>query len=41
MNVFSKKIREIGIISKILIIIFSFGLLVYIQNITEQDIKQI
>jgi signal transduction histidine kinase len=40
MNVFSKKIREIGIISIILIIIFSFGLLVYIQNITEQDIKQ-
>jgi signal transduction histidine kinase len=40
MNVFSKKIREIGVISIILIIIFSFGLLVYIQNITEQDIKQ-
>ncbi|HYZ50777.1 MAG TPA: hypothetical protein VE593_07810, partial [Nitrososphaeraceae archaeon] len=40
MTVFSKKIREIGIISIILIIIISFGLLVYVQNITEQDIKQ-
>ena len=40
MNIFSKRIREIGIISIILIIIFSFGSLVYIQSITEQDIKQ-
>jgi signal transduction histidine kinase len=40
MTVFSKKIREIGIISIILIIIISFGLLVYVQNITEQEIKQ-
>ena len=40
MNIFSKRMREIGIISIILIIIFSFGLLVYIQSITEQDIKQ-
>lgn len=28
-----------GIISIILIILFSFGLLIYIQNITEHDIK--
>ena len=40
MNIFSKRIREIGIISIILIIIFSFGSLVYIQSISEQDIKQ-
>ena len=39
MSIFSKRIREIGIISIILIILFSFGLLIYIQNITEHDIK--
>jgi signal transduction histidine kinase len=39
MSIFSKQIREIGIISIILIILFSFGLLVYIQNITEHEIK--
>ena len=40
MSIFSKRIREIGIIAIILIILFSFGLLVYIQNITEHDIKE-
>jgi signal transduction histidine kinase len=40
MSIFSQRIREIGIISIILIILFSFGLLVYIQNITEHDIKE-
>jgi signal transduction histidine kinase len=39
MDFFSKRIKEIGIISIILIITFSFGLLFYIQNITESDIK--
>ncbi len=40
MSIFSKRIREIGIVSIISIILFSFGLLVYIQNITEHDIKE-
>jgi signal transduction histidine kinase len=35
----SKRIKEIGVISIILIIIFSFSLLFYVQNITERDIK--
>jgi hypothetical protein len=39
MDFLSKIIKEIGIISIILIITFSLGLLVYIQNITESDIK--
>ena len=39
MDFLSKRIKEIGIISIILIIAFSLGLLVYIQNITENDIK--
>ena len=39
MSILSKRIREIGIVSIILIILFSFGLLIYIQNITEHDIK--
>ena len=39
MDFVSKRIKEIGIISIILIITFSFGLLFYIQNITESDIK--
>src|SRR5687768_7189214 len=36
---FSKKRKEIGIISVFLIIISSFGLFFYQQNITEQNIK--
>ncbi|HET7148706.1 MAG TPA: ATP-binding protein [Candidatus Nitrosopolaris sp.] len=36
---FSKRIKEIGIISIIIIIVFSFGLLFYVQNITKTDIK--
>jgi len=39
MDFFSKRIKEIGVISIILIIAFSLGLLVYIQNLTERDIK--
>jgi signal transduction histidine kinase len=39
MSILSKRIREIGIVSIILIILLSFGLLIYIQNITEHDIK--
>jgi signal transduction histidine kinase len=39
MGIFSKRIKEMGIISIVLIIIFSFGLLIYIQNITEHEIK--
>jgi hypothetical protein len=36
---FSKKRKEIGILSVVLIIISSFGLFFYQQNITEQDVK--
>ena len=36
---FSKKRKEIGIISVFLIIISSFGLFFYQQNITEQNVK--
>lgn len=39
MDLLSKRIKEIGVISIILIIAFSLGLLVYIQNLTERDIK--
>jgi signal transduction histidine kinase len=39
MSLFSGKIKEIGIISMISIILFSFGLLFYIQNITQTNIK--
>ncbi|HZA68824.1 MAG TPA: hypothetical protein VE548_03920 [Nitrososphaeraceae archaeon] len=39
MSLFSGKIKEIGIISMISIILFSFGLLFYIQNITQSNIK--
>jgi hypothetical protein len=39
MDFLSKRIKEIGVISIILIIAFSVGLLVYIQSITERDIK--
>ncbi|HEU4482197.1 MAG TPA: sensor histidine kinase [Nitrososphaeraceae archaeon] len=37
---FSRKRKELGIISVIAIIISSFGLFFYQQNITEQNIKQ-
>src|ERR1043165_2591669 len=36
---FSKRRKEIGIISVILIIISSFGLFFYQQNLTEQNVK--
>ena len=39
MDLLSKRIKEIGVISIILIIAFSLGLLFYIQRITESDIK--
>jgi hypothetical protein len=39
MDFLSKRIKEIGLISIILIIVFSFGLLFYVQNLTERDIK--
>jgi signal transduction histidine kinase len=39
MDFLSKRIKEIGVISIILIIAFSLGLLVYIQTLTERDIK--
>jgi hypothetical protein len=38
MNIFSRNVKEIGIISIILIILSSFGLLFYIQNITKINI---
>ena len=37
---FSRKRKEIGIISVIVIILSSFGLFFYQQNITEQNIKE-
>ena len=36
---FSKKRKEIGVISVLAIIISSFGLFLYQQNITEQNVK--
>src|ERR687890_214478 len=39
MCLFSGKVKEIGIISMISIILFSFCLLFYIQNITQTNIK--
>jgi signal transduction histidine kinase len=39
MNLFSGRVKEIGIISIILIVIFSYGLFFYLQNITEQNIR--
>jgi hypothetical protein len=39
MRLLSERIREVGIISIILIIILSNGLLFYFQNITERDLK--
>jgi signal transduction histidine kinase len=35
-----KRIREMGIISIILIVLLSIGLLIYIQNITDRDLKE-
>ena len=39
MNLLSGKIKEIGIISVILITILSYGLFFYLQNITESNIR--
>ena len=39
MSLFSGKVKEIGIISMISIILFSFGLLFYIRNITQTNIR--
>jgi hypothetical protein len=39
MNFLSERIKEIGVISIIMIIAFSLGLLFYVQGITERDIK--
>jgi signal transduction histidine kinase len=39
MSIFSSRIREIGIISVIVIIAFSLALLFYVQSITVNDIK--
>ena len=39
MDLLSKRIKEIGVISIILIVAFSLGLLFYTQGITERDIK--
>src|SRR5215213_7059873 len=36
---FSRKRKEIGIISIVVIIVSSFGLFFYQQNITEQNVK--
>ena len=36
----SKRIREMGIVSIILIVLLSIGLLIYIQNITDRDLKE-
>src|SRR5919109_552611 len=39
MNLLSGRIKEIGIISVILITILSYGLFFYLQNITESNIR--
>jgi signal transduction histidine kinase len=38
-NLFSRRITGIGIISTILIIVMSYGLFFYLQNITEENVK--
>jgi signal transduction histidine kinase len=38
-TLFSRRIKGIGIISTILIIIISYGLFFYLQNITEENVK--
>jgi hypothetical protein len=40
MSLFSQRTKELGIVSIILIIIFSNGLLFYLQNITEHDLRE-
>ena len=39
MSIFSSRIREIGIISAVVIIVFSLASLLYVQDITINDIK--
>ena len=39
MRLFSGKVKEIDIFCIISIILFSFGLLFYIQNITQTNVK--
>lgn len=39
MSIFSSRIREIGIISTVVIIVFSLASLLYVQDITINDIK--
>ena len=39
MDLFSSKVRTIGVLSVILIVVFSFGIFYFIQNITENNVK--
>lgn len=39
MDLFSSKVRIIGALSVILIVVFSFGIFYFIQNITENNVK--
>ncbi len=39
MDLFSSKIRIIGVLSAIIIVIFSFGIFYFIQNITENNVR--
>ena len=39
MDLFSSKVRIIGVLSVILIVVFSFGIFYFIQNITENNVK--
>ena len=39
MDLFSSRVRIIGALAVILIVIFSFGIFYYIQNITENNVR--
>ncbi len=39
MDLFSSKVRTIGVLAVILIVIFSFGIFYFIQNITENNVR--
>ncbi len=39
MDLFSSKVRIIGVLSVILIVVFSFGIFYFIQNITENNVR--
>ena len=39
MDLFSSKVRIVGVLSVIIIVIFTFGIFYFIQNITENSVR--